>query len=255
VKDKVAFHPEDRIMTLPDFRSSYENLAADLLEKHDESKAMAAAVGGDFEAVGRLEHLLLLQHGLQKPHTVVDVGCGSGRLAVRLKDYLEGKYVGIDVVPELYEYARNISGRPDWEFLPAPGLTIPQPDNSADYICFFSVFTHLLHEESYRYLEDASRVLKPLGKIVFSFLEFRIPSHWACFQHWLADQKRDAVHNQFMSRDGIEAWATHLGLSIVDIADGDKPHIPLNEPIRWDNGSVMSDMGNLGQSVCVLRKA
>ena len=38
-------------------------------------------------------------------------------------------------------------------------------------ILAFSVFTHLLHEESFIYLEDFKRVLKPGGSVVFSFLE------------------------------------------------------------------------------------
>ena len=46
------------------------------------------------------------------------------------------------------------------------GAPIPAPDGEADMVCFFSVLTHLLHEESYVYLQDARRVLKPTGKLV-----------------------------------------------------------------------------------------
>ena len=238
------------------FLASYKNHVSKLLRRHNEPKAMALAVGGDWEAVGLAEFHLLLQQGLAPDHTLVDVGCGSGRLAVRLKDYLKGKYVGIDVVPELYEYARKIAGRPDWEFKRAPGLTIPMPDKSADMICFFSVFTHLTHEESYKYLEDARRVLKDDGRIVLSFLEFLLPSHWILFQHHLAGRKDDGVVlNQFKSRDGLQAWSSRLGLEIVEIADGDKPHIPIPAPITWENGAIHEGMTHLGQSVCVLRKA
>lgn len=243
-------------MALSNFFRSYNKHVTRLLRGHDEAKAMSLAVGGDFEAVGLTEYYLLLQHGLQKHHSVIDVGCGSGRLAVHLRDYLEGHYLGIDVVPELYAYAEKLARRPDWTFTKAPGLTIPVADASADFICFFSVFTHLTHEESYRYLEDARRVLKPDGRIVLSFIEFRIPSHWIFFQHDLAGKKgEDIVLNQFMSRDGLEAWAAHLGLAIVEMADGDKPHIPLPQPVKWANGAVHESLGHLGQSVCVLKNA
>ena len=241
-------------MKIPDFFKSYIKQTKELLRKHDEDQAMSLVVGGDFDAVGLLEYYLLLQNGLQKDHTVIDVGCGSGRLAVHLKDYLEGLYIGIDVVPELFQYAQKLSNRPDWKFYTAPGLTIPEPDNSADFISFFSVFTHLLHEEIYRYLEDAYRVIKPNGKIVFSFLEFLLPSHWFIFEHSLADTRPEKVLNQFISRDAIEAWTEHLGLIILDINDGDKPHITLEKEVQWDDGRVMAEKGNLGQSVCVLTK-
>jgi ubiquinone/menaquinone biosynthesis C-methylase UbiE len=215
---------------------------------------MALAVGGEFEAVGVLEYSLLLQKGLHADHNIIDVGCGSGRLAFQLRDYLVGQYVGIDVVPELYRYAQEICKRPDWRFYTAPGLAIPEPDGWADFICFFSVFTHLRHEESYKYLEDARRVIKPGGKIIFSFLEFAMPSHWTIFQDAMANQLPDSVVYQFMSRDAIEAWAAHLQLRVIEIADADEPSIKLDRAIRLENGNEIEERGNLGQSYCVLTR-
>ena len=87
-------------MSKPDFFDSYKKHTAALLQAHEKSKAMSLAVGGHFNAVGLLEYFLLLQHGLQRRHTVIDIGCGSGRLAFQLREYLEGSYVGIDVVPD-----------------------------------------------------------------------------------------------------------------------------------------------------------
>ena len=55
-------------------------------------------------------------------------------------------------------------------------LYIPAPDACADMVCAFSVFTHLLHTETYLYLEDIRRVLRPGGRLVFSFLEFANPA-------------------------------------------------------------------------------
>lgn len=241
-------------MKLPHFLSSYRSQSQALFEAHEEARAMALAVGGDFVAVGALEFCLLKAAGLQSHHTVVDVGCGSGRLAVQLKDWLTGEYVGIDVVPDLYEYARRSCARPDWRFYAAPGTRIPEPDASADFITYFSVFTHLLFEETYRYLRDSARVLKPGGKIVFSFLEFRLPSHWFIFEHSVADERPDKVLNQFMDRDMIHAFAQHLGLDVEAIHDGHLPHIPLDRVVHWDDGRTMVGTGNLGQSVCILSK-
>ncbi len=241
-------------MGIPNFKRSYEKQTRELINRHNTEKAMSDAVGGDFEAAGKLEYYLLLQYGLEKHQTVIDVGCGSGRLAFQLRHYLDGKYIGLDVVEELFKYAERICHRPDWRFYEAPGLSIPEKDNDADFICFFSVFTHLLHEESYKYLKEAARVIKPRGKIIFSFLEFKIPSHWWIFEQVLADNRADKVLNQFISRDAIEAWVSHLNLEIVDIFDGDKPHIKISEPVKWNNGQEMIGEGSLGQSVCVLTK-
>jgi len=236
----------------PDYKSSYKQLVKNLLNAYDRDHAMSLAVGGEFEAFGLIEFCLLLDCQLEKNHFVIDIGCGSGRLAVQLANYLEGHYTGIDVVPELVDYAREITQRRDWRFAVAEGLTIPEPDDSADFVCFFSVFTHLLHEESYQYLIEAKRVLKPGGRIVFSFLEFPIPSHWAIFSEAIKDTSPDKVLTQFLSRDAIEVWAKHLGLTIAAFHDGDKPHIPLPQTVKFDHGGEVSEIGSFGQSVCIL---
>lgn len=239
-------------MKLPHFLTSYLKQSKELLETHDEKQAMSLAVGGDFDAVGALEFCLLKQLSLQPEHSVIDVGCGSGRLAVQLKNYLQGPYVGIDVVPELFQYAQRQCNREDWRFYSAPGTTIPEPDASADFVTFFSVFTHLLHEETYLYLREAKRVLKPGGKIVFSFLEFRLDPHWFIFENSVKDDRPDKVLNQFMDRDMIAVFATRLGLKVLEMHDGHRPHIRLDRVVRWDAGNEMTEMGYLGQSVCVL---
>lgn len=233
---------------------SYPELVSALLKSHDKKQAMSLAVGGEFEALGLLEYHLLLQVGLKKDDTVIDVGCGSGRLAVKLAPFLDGRYLGIDVVPELLRYAEELCQRPDWSFKLASGVKIPAGDDSSDIICFFSVFTHLLHQDSFLYLQDAKRVAKKGGHIVFSFLDFSIPSHWYFFEHSLKEDRPNHVLTQFMSKDAIETWAQHLDLKVEAICDGDKPHIPLSETVKFDSGHEMREMGNLGQSICVLSK-
>jgi ubiquinone/menaquinone biosynthesis C-methylase UbiE len=216
---------------------------------------MHLAIGADFESIGIMERELLVSEGLRRHDFVVDVGCGSGRLAVPLASYLRGPYLGTDVVPELLDHAHRMCGRPDWRFEVVDGLVIPAADATADFVCFFSVFTHLRHEESFRYLEEAKRVLKPGGRIVLSFLEFAIHSHWAAFEQDLARFDDEAGYvSQFMSRDGIEAWAEHLELDVCAMFDGDRPHIPLPEPVVMDDGRRFEGMGALGQSVAVLSR-
>ena len=236
-----------------DHAATYRGHVADLKSSGvPADRAMELAIGGEFESMGIMERELLVQQGLPKDGYLIDVGCGSGRLAKPLAEYLEGDYLGIDVVPDLLAHARRITGRERWRFLLAPGLSIPEASGRADMVCFFSVFTHLLHEESFTYLREARRVLKPGGKIVFSFLEFAIPSHWAVFEQTVAQAGKLMPLNQFIGRDAIAAWAEHLGLRIDAVFDGDKPHIPLPRPVKLEDGRVLEGMGNLGQSVCVL---
>ena len=201
--------------------------------------AMHFAVGGEFEMMGAIECDILKHFGLASTGYLIDVGCGSGRLAKPLSAYLNGRYLGIDIVPELVDYARRITARPDWKFKTIDHIGIPEQDGQADMVCFFSVLTHLLHEQGYWYLQEAQRVLKPGGKIVLSFLEFEHPEHWAVFDATLhnAKQSIDCPLNVFIERSTFAVWASHLNLQVEAIIGG---------------GGGISSSGALGQSVCVL---
>lgn len=239
-----------------DFQTTYTLLVNSLKREHGTDRAMKLAVGGEFEAVGLLELETLKYLGLTADAYLIDVGCGSGRLAKPLSHYLTGRYLGIDIVPELVGHARQIVGRPDWRFEVAEGLSIPEKDEVADFVCFFSVFTHLLHEQTYVYLREAKRVLKPGGTIVFSFLDFTVPHHWDIFELNIRDLGVNSHPlNMFISKDAIRSWAEHLELQVQTIKDGNEPFVPLPEPIVFESGSVVEKVGTIGQSVCVVKKA
>jgi SAM-dependent methyltransferase len=215
---------------------------ASLTARMPHDAAMEYAIGGGFDQIGAIELGLLKHYGLTPDGHVVDVGCGSGRLAKPLAGYLTaGTYLGLDLVPDLVDHARRIAGRPDWRFEVIDHIGIPEADGRADLVCFFSVLTHLLHEQSYWYLEEAKRVLKPGGLIVFSFLEFAEPGHMDIFWATLNAAKTgvDAPMNVFIERNAIHRWADALGLEVLEIRDG---------------GDWIAPEGNLGQAVCVLRK-
>jgi SAM-dependent methyltransferase len=236
------------------FIDDYRKLVRDLMAAYPMAEAMSRAVGGNYEALGEVEKQLLIQCGLKPGHTLVDVGCGSGRLSKALLPYMapSGRFLGTDVVRELLQYASQ-GCPPSWQFAQVEDIRIPFADNSADFACFFSVFTHLLHEETYCYLLEARRVVKPGGRIVFSFLEFA--HNWEIFEATFGNVLRGIpnVHlNTFISRDAIAAWTQHLGLTVLELHDAHEQFIPLSRPVVYDDGSRAETVAALGQSVCVL---
>lgn len=237
---------------------SYPAFIERLKREHGRERAMEAAIGRHFDPVGEILRAFLIQNGLLPSHDLVDVGCGAGRLAKHLAPYLTGRYLGIDVVPDLVDHARQLAGRTDWRFECVSDTVIPERDGAADWICFFSVFTHLAHIDSFRYLVEAARVARPGGRIVFSFLEFAVARHWAFFETALdplCAESEPAI--EFLSRDAIHAWAAHLPVTIETLHAGDEAHVELPHPVRFPGGPSferMATLGPVGQSVCILRK-
>lgn len=223
---------------LESLNRQYRDHVLRLTATHPIREAMELAVGGEFEAIGQAELEILQAHGLATGDYLIDVGCGSGRLAAALAGHGSvSKYLGIDVVPELVDFARDTVSRPGWTFECTDGAEIPEQSSSADWVAMFSVLTHLPHELAFRYLQECRRVLRPKGHVVFSFLEFGDPAHWPVFDGMVASVGEPHHHNQFLERSVIRLWADVLGMSIVAIRRGDS--------------YVQS--GAFAQSVCVMR--
>ena len=139
---------------------------------------------GDFLGIGRefLNHFRQLG-GLRPEDDVLDVGCGIGRMAVPLTEYLSSAaaYDGFDIVPHGINWCqRTITPRfPNFRFQLAdvgnreynPGGSVraeefkfPYPDESFDFVFLTSVFTHMLPTEVDNYIGEVHRVLRPGGR-------------------------------------------------------------------------------------------
>lgn len=163
-------------------------LPQDLLNKNKDElippKGNIFVGSGDFKEQGE-RFLALFKEWtyLQPNHTVLDVGCGIGRMAVPLLDFLDkdGKYYGFDIVPEGIEWCqKNISSRnPNFHFdlsdiynplyntkgkLKSSEFVFPYDDEQFDFIFLTSVFTHMMPEDIEWYLSEISRVLKVGGQ-------------------------------------------------------------------------------------------
>ncbi len=130
-----------------------------------------------------------IQLGKLKPdHRVLDIGCGVGRLALALTDYLSpsGVYRGFDLIPEGVRWCqRQITPRyPNFEFeladihnatyhprgrLSAEQFRFPYEDESFDFIFTKSVYTHMRPAAIEQYLKETARVLKPGGRCLNTF--------------------------------------------------------------------------------------
>jgi ubiquinone/menaquinone biosynthesis C-methylase UbiE len=213
-KDEGAIHRAE-----PHFVSDHRRLVTQLAAALPIDKAMARAVGGgDYETIGAAEANLLIEFGFGAGYSLIDIGCGSGRLSSQLSKRFGDAitYLGTDVVPELLEYARQRAA-PGYRFELTGGLTIPAADGRADFVVAISVFTHLRGAETASYLRDIHRTLKPGGLLVFSFLE--LPHHARIFVSSSIRKLIGKCHpeNHFLSRKTILQLANELGFTTEKI--------------------------------------
>jgi SAM-dependent methyltransferase len=145
----------------------------------------------NFHDTGRdqLEFLVEMA-GLQPYHSVLDIACGVGRLALPLTAYLDkrGSYDGFDINEELIEWCQSkIAARHDnfnfqtaniatrWSpkgQVTADNYRFPYTDGRFDFAYAGSIFTHILPEGAGNYLRETARVLKPGGRMVSTWLVY-----------------------------------------------------------------------------------
>jgi len=144
---------------------------------------------GDFIKIGQqLLNRMIRFVDVKPDDTVLDVGCGIGRLAVPLTDYLSknGAYYGFDIVKQGIDWCnKHIAKKyPNFHFLHTPlkndlynletdieshYFIFPYENNLFNAIVLNSVFTHMVADDVANYLKQIHRVLAENGKGMASF--------------------------------------------------------------------------------------
>ncbi|MEZ0168734.1 methyltransferase domain-containing protein [Microvirga sp. TS319] len=200
---------------------------------------------GDYRAIG-LEYLghYVRIGGLKPTHRVLDIGCGIGRMAVPLTQFLDPKtafYEGVDPVNEGIQWCvQNIgSAYPNFRFcrvdvaheLYNPGgaisgdkVVLPFPSAHFDFVTMVSVATHLPAAEIAAYASEIMRLLAPGGRLFLT--AFLVDE---------ADLSRPNARPKFLKGEAPGTW----------IAD---PAAPLGA-IGFDNGIVQDILKKSGLAI------
>jgi len=143
---------------------------------------------GDFFESGEEFFRYFTDIAYLRPHEqVLDIGCGTGRMARPLTKYLTGgSYDGIDIVAPSIEWCQqtyaprfpnfhfhfsdiyNKAYNPTGKHLAAE-YRFPFAAASFDFIFLTSVFTHMLPADLENYLSEITRVLKPGGRCLITY--------------------------------------------------------------------------------------
>lgn len=122
----------------------------------------------EFHRLAKAKRDQLIGLGLTPDSRVLDVGCGTGQLAMTLEPYLSdrGAFVGTDIGPEAIEFCKERYKRPNFRFAVNEMTSLPIREERFDFITFFSVFTHTFPDETVLILAEAKRLLADRGTIL-----------------------------------------------------------------------------------------
>jgi ubiquinone/menaquinone biosynthesis C-methylase UbiE len=144
--------------------------------------------------------------------TVLDVGCGTGSLAIEAKRQVgaAGTVYGIDASPEMLERAIKKARRAGLEirFTNAPAQALPFADGSLDVVLITLVLHHLPRSSREICVREMRRVLKPDGRVlVVDFVG--------------ADRKSSGLLRRFhrhghLNRDDVTSLVREAALRVVD---------------------------------------
>jgi SAM-dependent methyltransferase len=150
----------------------------------------AQSVGdGDFRAIGAefLGHFVRYG-GLKPTDAVLDIGCGLGRMALPLTQYLQepkGRYHGLEIVESAVDWCRQTISPVYRQFffdhldvhsdlynpggrIAAEAVALPVEAASFDFVVMTSLFTHMRANAAEAYLREVARTMRPGGRCFVS---------------------------------------------------------------------------------------
>jgi SAM-dependent methyltransferase len=214
---------------------------------------------------------LLVSYGLTASSSVLDVGCGYGRLALGLlhsTDHL-GPYLGFDIQARSIDWCvsalaplfpsmrfvhldvRNGRYNPKGSIDPTT-MSFPARSASIDVCALISVFTHFYRADIERYMSEIRRVLRPGGIAVvtwFLFDEARLPLATSSAATYPMVHELDAETRYTKEGDPLRAIAYHED-AMHAMASAARLDVR-----RVDRGTWAGEHGRVFQDVVVLARS
>lgn len=181
------------------------------------------------ETAGRDVDRLVEFAGLSPSSSLLDWGCGAGRLAVGVAVRMGrvADYHGVDIQPDLIEWANEHLAGPGFRFTcldvanerynPDGSLerTIAADDGSVDVLYAYSVFSHMNPEDTAAYLGLIAQALRPGGRaLVTCFVEDDVEDWSENPQGYGPLTWKGRLHCTRFRREYFEALVNASGLGV-----------------------------------------
>jgi ubiquinone/menaquinone biosynthesis C-methylase UbiE len=120
---------------------------------------------------------------LERFGSVLDFGCGCGRILRHMAQFKNVRFHGTDYNPLLIKWCRENLPFAQFNVNELAGR-LPYEDGQFDFVYALSVFTHLPEKEQFFWLDELRRVVKPGGYCYFTVngtFDFRTPKQREAF--------------------------------------------------------------------------
>jgi ubiquinone/menaquinone biosynthesis C-methylase UbiE len=170
----------------------------------------------------RARRKLFEQASVQPNQHVLDIGWGTGTLAVAIKRWLPGvEVIGLDPDPRALARSRRKAERAGVSIRFDRGFAneLPYSDGSFDRVFSSLMFHHLPHDTKLATMREVRRVLKPGGSLHLLDFEQEGPRNHNPLARWLHSSER----MQDNTREQILGLMRQAGLVEPRVVDSDQP--------------------------------
>lgn len=147
---------------------------------------------------------LVAQARIASGHKVLDVGCGTATLTVRIKQaHPDTEVIGIDADPDVLQRARKKIARSSVNITLDQGMSyqLPYPDGTFERVLSSLLFHHLTRKNKIETFKEIHRVLRDGGELHFA--DWGKPKNLAMHGAFLLVQVLDGFETTTDNRKGL----------------------------------------------------
>jgi cyclopropane fatty-acyl-phospholipid synthase-like methyltransferase len=196
-----------------DFLEAYALHTARRIERTGYKHAIGG--GDNWDEHGDLQRDFLISQGLKPDHRLLEIGCGTGRLARKVVPYLEiAGYVGVDIADAALSVALDLSFSEGWAHrLPSFANKIPADRQfEFDYIWSFAAFIHIPQDVVESTMRRAAAVMHKDSRFYWSYIPGPKTERAGVktFRRTLADYQK-AAYQAGLTFDDVPDWIQKAG--------------------------------------------
>lgn len=171
------------------------------------------------------QFIFLLKEHASKEKEALEIGCGSGRIAVQIAPFFKHVYA-TDPSPEMLRRGGELVTSSNISFHLIDGYTLKEfKDASIDVVYSHEVFHLLTIYQDYSYFKEIKRILKDGGIAIISLYNFAAPYTFETYKRkslelWEKQLMPTISHSHFITREMIYIMLADLELKVLEMRQG-----------------------------------